>query len=58
MLAIVILALGIPVFWLARKQNAPQEAVFTKREKGLAVLFIIIALWSVYAFSHGLVTLN
>lgn len=58
MLAVVILALGIPVFWLARKQNAPQEAAFTKREKGLAVLFIIIALWSVYAFSHGLVTLN
>ena len=58
MLAVIILALGIPVFIKARKQNAPNQPVFSQDEKKLAWLFVIIALWAIYAFSHGLVSAN
>ena len=55
LLADIILALGIPVFIWGRKQNHPDEPSFTHREKWLAVLLVIIALWAIYAFAHGII---
>ena len=55
LLAVIILALGIPVFIWGRKDNHPNEPYFTSREKWLAALIIIIALWAIYAFAHGLI---
>ena len=52
------MALGIPVFVWARKQSAPKEKVFSGGELALAILLIIIALWAIYAFSRGLVSLG
>lgn len=56
MLAVIIIALGIPVFVRARKENAPDEPAFTKGECRLAGLFIIIALCALYAFCRGIIT--
>ncbi len=58
LLADVILVLGIPVFILARKQNNPSEPCFQSHEKWLAGLLIVVALWAIYAFAHGLINLN
>ena len=58
LLADVIVALGIPVFVWARKQSAPEENAFTRHEKILAGILGIIAIWAIYAFSAGLVSLN
>ena len=55
LLADIILALGIPVFIWGRKQNHPDEPYFTHREKWLAILLVIIALWAIYAFAHGII---
>ncbi|MBQ8630257.1 MAG: amino acid permease [Alphaproteobacteria bacterium] len=57
LMAVVIVALGIPVFIWARKQNAPEEKAFTKAEACLACALIIIALWAIYAFSRGIVAI-
>ncbi len=58
LLADVIVALGIPVFIWARRQSAPNEKAFTGKEKVMACILGLIALWAVYAFSRGLITLN
>ena len=58
LLADVIVALGIPVFIWARHQSAPNEKAFGEREKILAWALGLIAIWAIYAFSRGIVTLN
>lgn len=58
LLADVIVALGIPVFIWARRQAAPNEKAFAGKEKILACIIGLIALWAIYAFSRGLITLN
>ena len=57
LMAAVIIALGIPVFIWARKQNDPKQPAFTRTESIFAGLLILIALWAIYAFSHGIVNL-
>ena len=58
LLADVIIALGIPVYIWARRQHNPGQCAFEKHEKPLAILLIIIAVWAIYAFSHGIINLN
>lgn len=57
LMAVVIVTLGIPVFIWARRESAPEQKPFTPRECVLAVIFILLSLWAVYAFSHGIVTI-
>ena len=58
LMAVVIIALGIPVYIWARKQNAPQEKAFTTDEAVFACILVLIALFAIYAFSHGIINLN
>ncbi len=57
-MAVVIVALGIPVFIWARKQNDPKSRAFTKGEAMLAGLLLIISIWAIYAFARGIVSMN
>ena len=56
-MAFVFIALGIPVFMVARRQNAPQEPCFSKHEKVVMVLILLIAFAAIYAFTEGILTL-
>ncbi len=58
LMAVVFMAVGIPVFIWARKQSAPDQKAFTIGEAALACLLVVIALWALYAFSRGIVNLN
>lgn len=58
LMAVIFMAVGIPVFVWARHQSAPGQKAFTVGECALASLLVIIALWALYAFSHGIVSLN
>lgn len=58
LLADVIVALGIPVFIWARRQSAPGQRAFGEKEKILAWALALIAVWAIYAFARGIVTLN
>ena len=44
LIAIVIYALGIPVFVKARRETSPNEKEFTKVERYFAIVLIILAL--------------
>ena len=56
LMAVVIVALGIPFYVWARKENNPNQCAFNKIEKLVAGLFILIAIWAIYAFSRGIVS--
>lgn len=58
LMAVIFMAAGIPIFVWARKQAAPKEKAFTVGETFLAGLLTVIALWALYAFFHGIVSLN
>lgn len=55
MMAVVIVALGIPFYIWARKEANPEHPVFSDKELALAVLFVLIALWAIYAFARGII---
>ena len=56
LLAVIILALGIPVYIRARHEQNSEEKVFSKCERCTAILFIIISLCALYAFFRGIIT--
>ena len=55
LMAIIFMALGIPVFCYARKQNAPLEPIFSAGEKFGAGVLLIVALFAIYAMVSGIV---
>lgn len=57
LLAVVIIAIGIPVYICARRKNTPHEPIFTKCERPILYLTIILALIAIYAMIRGIVTI-
>ena len=56
LMAVVIVACGIPFYIRARKEAHPQHPVFSGVEMTFAVLFVILAVWAIYAFGRGIVS--
>ena len=56
-MAFVFIALGIPVFMVARRENAPTEPCFSKGERVVMVLILLLACSAVYAFASGILKL-
>ena len=55
-LAVIFLALGVPVFVWARRQSADGKPVFGSGEKVVVTLLVLCALVAVYVFARGLVS--
>ncbi|NCA80771.1 MAG: amino acid permease, partial [Sphingobacteriia bacterium] len=55
LMAIIFLAVGIPVFIWARKENPDGQPIFTKREISLAVIIVGFAIFAIYAFARGII---
>ncbi len=58
LMAVIFMALGIPVYIWARHQFAPGQRTFTTGEGVIASFLIVIALWAIYALARGIVPLN
>ncbi|MDO4184727.1 MAG: amino acid permease [Rhodospirillales bacterium] len=58
LMAVIFMALGIPVFIWARHQSAPQQKAFRIGEAAIALFLIVISLWAIYAFCQHLIALN
>ena len=54
LMAIVFIAAGLPVYMVAKYQQDRSQPFFTYREAILAYGLLIIAIYALYAFSHGL----
>ncbi|MBE6450967.1 MAG: amino acid permease [Alphaproteobacteria bacterium] len=55
LMAVIFMALGIPVYIWARKQNNPEAKAFGKKECLLAWILIIVAIFAIYAMSTSIV---
>lgn len=57
LMAVIFMAVGIPVYMVARRQNCPDEKVFSRSECVLAWVLIIIAVAAIYAAATGIIKL-
>lgn len=55
LMALIFMALGIPVFIRARHQNAPNESAFSAGERFGAGVLTVAAMFAVYAMATGIV---
>lgn len=55
LMAVIFVALGIPVYIWARHQNTPQEKPFSRKESCLAGVLVLVALFAIYAMATGIV---
>lgn len=54
LMAVIFIAVGIPVYIWAKKQNAVQ--CFSCAERRLAIVLIIVALFAIYAMVRGIIS--
>ena len=57
LMAMVLIALGIPVYIWSRKQHPDQTPLFKNYEKVILVLLVLAALVAIYLFARGIITL-
>ena len=55
LMAIVFIALGLPIYVRAKRENIKSGCVFSCGEKVLAVLIFLVAIFATYAFSRGII---
>ena len=55
LMAVIFMAIGIPVYIWARRQNDSVDRVFTPREACLAGILVILALIAIYAMATGII---
>jgi arginine:ornithine antiporter/lysine permease len=55
LMALIFMAVGIPVFIWARKQSAPEEPAFSAGERFAAGILVVAALFAIYAMAVGIV---
>ena len=55
LMAVIFIALGIPAYIWARKQNAPEEKCFSCRERFFAAGLILLAFVAIYAMAKGII---
>jgi arginine:ornithine antiporter/lysine permease len=58
LLSSIFFALGVPVFWWARREHAPGQPVFAGREALVAGLLAVLALAAIGLFAGGIVKIN
>lgn len=57
LMAIVFIAVGIPVYIWAKREATPHLPAFSGAEKGIACGIVLISLCAIYAFARGLIAL-
>jgi arginine:ornithine antiporter/lysine permease len=55
LMALIFMAVGIPVYVYARHQSNPDESAFSSGERFAAGILIVFALFGLYAMCRGLV---
>ena len=56
LMAVIFMALGIPVYIWAKKQNNKGKCAFTVGEGIVASCIVVIALFAIYALARGIIT--
>ena len=56
LMAVIFIAIGIPVYIWARKENAQGQSIFEKYEYFIVTGLILIALFAIYAMARGIIS--
>jgi arginine:ornithine antiporter/lysine permease len=51
----IVFAIGLPVFWYARKERAPDKPAFTRNELVAAIALVLVAIAATILFAKGIV---
>jgi len=57
LMAVIFIALGLPFYVWARKENPSEEPILSDPERAMAVFLVATALVAIYAFARGLIQL-
>jgi arginine:ornithine antiporter/lysine permease len=52
----ILFALGLPVYWYAKREREPSKPAFTTGESVAAVILVLAAIAAIYLFSVGVVS--
>lgn len=52
-MATIIVACGVPFYIWARKEHAPNKAIFSGYEKVILVILLLAALFAIYMMARG-----
>ena len=55
LMAVIFMAVGIPVYIWAKKQHEPKVPAFSVGEGVVAAFVVVIALFAIYAMASGIV---
>jgi arginine:ornithine antiporter/lysine permease len=58
LMSTILFAVGLPVFWWARREHAPAEPAFTRREIAVSALLVIVAIVAIVLFAQGVVKIS
>lgn len=58
LMSTIAFAVGVPVFWYARKQNSPSKVTFSNIEKASVGLLLSMAVIAIVLFSRGIVKIT
>jgi arginine:ornithine antiporter/lysine permease len=58
LMATIIYALGVPVFWYARKERAPHQPAFTRIEAAAVCALLVVAAAAVILLAKGVVSVT
>ncbi len=57
-MSIIVYAVGLPVFWYAQKEQAPDRPAFTRIELAVALALITAAIVATLLFADGVVIIS
>jgi len=52
----ILFALGLPVYWYAKREREPNKPAFTTGEIVASVILVLAAIAAIYLFSIGVVS--
>lgn len=58
LMSTILFALGLPVFWWARREHAPGEPTFNRREAVIAAALVVLAIAAIVLFARGVVKIS
>jgi len=58
LMSTIIYALGVPVFWYARREHAPRESAFTRIEASAVCALLLVSATAVILFVMGIVSVT
>ena len=58
LMSTIVYAVGLPIYWYAQKERAPDRPAFTRMEMAAAVALVVVSIIAVILFARGIVSIT